>query len=424
MKLQAVPNAGHAHDWTRSIGLRIPNAALTASLPKRSASRRNRIWEIHAAMHCSIVGTCLTGGELRSLLRRCGAAPDARATDHALHEIAVAAAGRHDEISKQIQKALDERHRAAIARFGGAASVDELTRLWDEAVQGGDIPGAYWAVLTHPLCEQGLARHAFGDVHMFSHLLGSASQVALQKLRRLENERAELEDKLRRQQDQLRDAVVSRDSRIRDLNIALLVKAERDTNKDAAPQPELSALNCLVTDLRKQLDGETRRRGRAEKKLQDASAAASSQAQDRAALAGEISSLRDELAAAESALAAFSTGADQLPAHHDLAGTVVLYVGGRPRQAAQMKLLVEQAHGQFLHHDGGIEERSDLLPGLVSRADVALFPVDCISHAAALSLKRLCRQAGKPFVPLRSSGLSTFLHALTTLNVEVAVASA
>jgi len=35
-----------------------------------------------------------------------------------------------------------------------------------------------------------------------------------------------------------------------------------------------------------------------------------------------------------------------------------------------------------LSHDGGIEENLAALPGLISRADAAFFPVDCISHSA------------------------------------------
>ena len=46
----------------------------------------------------------------------------------------------------------------------------------------------------------------------------------------------------------------------------------------------------------------------------------------------------------------------------------------------------------LLRHAGGIEHSSSLLPGLISRADVLLFPIDCISHDAVATLKRLCRQ--------------------------------
>jgi septal ring factor EnvC (AmiA/AmiB activator) len=33
--------------------------------------------------------------------------------------------------------------------------VEDLRNLWASAAQRGDIPGAYWAILTHPLAEIG-----------------------------------------------------------------------------------------------------------------------------------------------------------------------------------------------------------------------------------------------------------------------------
>ena len=54
------------------------------------------------------------------------------------------------------------------------------------------------------------------------------------------------------------------------------------------------------------------------------------------------------------------------------------------------------------------------MPAIVvnARADLVLFPVDCVSHEAALAVKRLCRQFGRPFRPLRSTGTSSLLAAL------------
>jgi hypothetical protein len=80
-------------------------------------------------------------------------------------------------------------------------------------------------------------------------------------------------------------------------------------------------------------------------------------------------------------------------------------------------MFAERAGTTFLHHDGGIEERSGLLQGLISRADAVLFPVDCISHAAMSSLKRICRQSGKVFLPLRGAGLAPFCAALNQTAV-------
>jgi hypothetical protein len=86
--------------------------------------------------------------------------------------------------------------------------------------------------------------------------------------------------------------------------------------------------------------------------------------------------------------------------------------GGRLAQVHRLQAFVEGAQAELLHHDGGMEERKGLLAGLVICVDAVFFPVDCISHDAAGILKRLCRQAGKPYLPLRSASLTSFIAAL------------
>ena len=64
--------------------------------------------------------------------------------------------------------------------------------MWSEAVRRGEIPGAYWAILTHPVTTQAIIREAFGEVHMLSHLVGSANRADLRRLCQLEAEKADL----------------------------------------------------------------------------------------------------------------------------------------------------------------------------------------------------------------------------------------
>jgi hypothetical protein len=106
-----------------------------------------------------------------------------------------------------------------------------------------------------------------------------------------------------------------------------------------------------------------------------------------------------------------------------LDGLSLLYVGGRPSQIAHMRAVSEQHGAVLAHHDGGVEHHPDLLSGLTSRADAVLFPVDCVSHDAALTVKRLCRQGNKRFIPLRSSGMASFLAAIRGLAEAGAPAS-
>ncbi|MBV8537852.1 MAG: DUF2325 domain-containing protein [Alphaproteobacteria bacterium] len=378
-----------------------------------SDSRRTKIWELAPTLHCSIVGTCLTTADLRALVRKFAVIPNENPSDHNLHSIAVAAVGKHDLLAKQFNKALDRRHKTAIHEFGQARTAEALGALWDAAVQRGDIPGAYWALLSHPCASETLIKRVFGDVHMLSHLVGAANRADIRRLRLLEEENAALEEKVARQQQHLHDAIASREVRIRELSAALAARlaSEVPLADPGGQSSEVETLTQLVADVRRQLDAETSRRERLEQKLKDAAAAGDDRARLR--LQEDVTRLRDELEIVEGRLAAWLGGGSEPESSRlDLAGTTVLYVGGLTHHVARLRLLVERASGRFLHHDGGVEEKTDLLPGLVSRADVAVFPVDCVSHEAAQTVKRLCRQSAKTYVPLRSSSLASLLCAL------------
>src|SRR5262249_9818414 len=94
-------------------------------------------------------------------------------------------------------------------------------------------------------------------------------------------------------------------------------------------------------------------------------------------------------------------------------GRKLLYVGGRPRPVAQLKIILRRHGGELMSHDGGLEDSTSLLGGMITAVEAVYFPVDCISHRAALRVKQLCRENGKPFVPLRSASLASFLVATT-----------
>jgi hypothetical protein len=94
----------------------------------------------------------------------------------------------------------------------------------------------------------------------------------------------------------------------------------------------------------------------------------------------------------------------------------LLYVGGRAHHVAQLRKLAERWNSVFLHHDGGVDDRSGLLEAQVARADRTLFPVDCVSHSAVAVVKRIARSVGKPYMALRSSGLTSFATALRSIR--------
>jgi hypothetical protein len=75
-------------------------------------------------------------------------------------------------------------------------------------------------------------------------------------------------------------------------------------------------------------------------------------------------------------------------------------------------MLAEHSGTLFLHHDCGIGDRMGLLEPHVATADIVFFPVDCVSCDAVALVKRVARHLGKRYLPLRSSGLASFVIAL------------
>jgi len=377
-------------------------AAIAAAAEKKTA--RKRIWDLSAHYHCSIIGTCLSAGELRKLLVKLDMAAPGD-SDHDLHGRGVGLACRQDLAGKLLNKALDDRHQVSINRHGRAKTEAELRALWQEDVKAGDIPGGYWAVMTHPLAGHGLVREVFGYVHMLSHLVGAANRADIRRLQQLEAQNAELMEKLERQQAQIFDMTAERDAanqRLREnLNARIATPALPGDSRDQE-----------ITALRRQLAAEAGRRALAEERLAQANAM-TAQARETAREAGQrAEALQAELDAVERGLRTGAEMPEDAAPPMALDGLTLLYVGGRPTQMPHIRQAAAERGGKLLHHDGGIEDNDLILASMVSRADIIFFPVDCVSHGAVGTVKRTCRSEGKKYVPLRSAAVTSFIAGL------------
>ena len=75
-------------------------------------------------------------------------------------------------------------------------------------------------------------------------------------------------------------------------------------------------------------------------------------------------------------------------------------------------------NGRLIHHDGGREDSLVKLQGAISTADAVIFPVDCVSHSSALEAKKICKKMLKPFMPIRSSSLSSLVTGLAEFKFD------
>jgi hypothetical protein len=123
-------------------------------------------------------------------------------------------------------------------------------------MRSGEIPGAYWALLSHPFATDAVVKKAFGDLHMLSHLVGAANRAHIRRLRQLEEQIGELAGKVERQQRQLRDGFQARDETIRRLNQMLAQRIEQSLDGSGrSGDDERAALNGVIAEIsRKSLE--------------------------------------------------------------------------------------------------------------------------------------------------------------------------
>jgi hypothetical protein len=378
---------------------------------EEASARRTRLWEFDGHLHCSIVGTCLTTAEIRHVVTKLKVETTGDGTEHELHTLGVMLASRQSEGAKFLNKTLDRKHHVTITRYGKARTPEAVLTLWEESLKQGDIPGAYWAVLTHPATTEDVIKRAFGDVHMLSHLVGAANRADIRRLRQLEQDNAALTAKIERQQRQLQEGFVERDQSIARLSNAL---AQQASNQAASNDSDDKA---VAQSLELRLGQEIARRERIEQRAAELANTLTEKNRALAAAQHERDAACHELELLETHLSTLThsevADVQDLP---NLSGRTLLYVGGRANQIPQLKSLAERTGAHFIHHDGGIEQSAAVLSGFISRADHVLFPIDCISHDAMATIKRLCRSTGKHYEPLRTASLTGLLSALARMS--------
>jgi hypothetical protein len=373
-----------------------------ATRPPLNAKRRPKLWKLTGGMQCSILGTCLSHADLLALAKRNRVDVPPDVPEYEVHGFFVGEAAKDGRIARAIAKALDQRFEGAIRSAHRCRCGHELRTFWRERRDAGRIAAAYWAVLTAPALSDELRAEVFGEVHMLSHLQGHAARSAQSKVSDLDARVLELEERLVRETQRHAAALTERNDEIEQLRLKRCEAISRDMLRPVA---------IPLRDTRDDRRNQHRERALAA-------------ARERARTAErEVATLRERLQRIDLLFAHTPAPITACPAASTLATVVeadkrrVLYVGGRQSAMEKLNDIARRANAEFVHHDGGLEQATARIDGLVAGCDVVFCPIDCVSHAACQRAKALCRKHNKPFVPLRSSGASTFARALGQIEV-------
>ncbi len=364
-------------------------------------SQRRKIWDLSDGWHCAIIGTCLSLRDLRALGRKLDLQPKPGfPVDYQLHGHFVGNAASRNKTSKFLDELLNRKHAIAIRKLGKNATAASLTTAWEQALADGDIPGPFWAIMSHPETPATLAERMFADVHMLSHLVGSSNRADIRRLAELEEESAQSREERNRERRHHAERMAEKTRIIEGLQQRL---ADRAFAPAVSLCPVLGAVSIPADSGAQQdiknLQTELAERDRQIARMNDVIAALHREAEDV-----------EQILQAQQIPA--NDPAEESTVRLDLTGRCILYVGGRPQSVNRYRQLLQSWNGELLHHDGGLEKSLHELAGAIARADTVVFPCDCVSHDAVCNVKKLCRQLMKTYVPLRTSGLASLVAAL------------
>ncbi len=395
---------------------------------------RRKIWQVESGYHCAIMGTCFGRADLRKLKRKKIFGLPASASDYEVHNAFAGVGDGKTPQARALQKVLDDKYISFIRVYNELHSDEELWEQWLEDSKNDKAPGAFWAIITHAEASAELVARVYGECHMLSFDTFTQQRSSSMVVKRLEQRLLQEEKKGVRMTEKLQKEQ-EKCSRLR--------KEQKESRAgERSAKAELAAVKKERDSLARQLSQEKWQRD-----LEKLQADSRSLEEENLRLQKELDEAKRSMAKYRSEIDLLQVRSEQLAgyaelgfAQHadavdsvdevyaaggcgepcescedcgteacmgpDLCGKMVLYVGGRSNMIHLYRQLVEERGGRFSHHDGGRENSRQQLPRLLSGADVVLCPVDCVSHDACKQVKRICKRYQKPFVMMRSSGVS------------------
>ena len=380
--------------------------SLPGQKKSKPKSKSGRV-RLHEMDHwcCSIVGTCLKHEDLLAVARKRNITMDADVKMFDVHGFFVGEAGKDGEISKHLEKMLNDRYAGLVRKVSRIRDESELVEFWNSSVNNGLVAGAYWAMLSHAHVPAELRNRIFGEVHMMSHLMGGSTRKIVGAAAELQSRVEELEKRLRRSATHAEETLAERDAEIARLTEAL---AEARAQADRASSRERRSEHAVT--------------GRASKQVLKRERALISARTKTRELEAELATTNERLQAffmlhknsRQHAAPAVRKPGD-FTAPLGLCGKAVLYLGGRKGATSHLQKEAASVNVELLYHDGGLEQSVQMIGELVHKCDAVICPVTCINHQACLKAKRLCKRLNKPFMPVNSTGRATFSRALSDL---------
>ncbi|MEA4924414.1 MAG: DUF2325 domain-containing protein [Syntrophomonadaceae bacterium] len=400
-------------------GLNIKNPVNQLQLVPDKSKKRKRAWEIPSDLFCSVCGTCLDLDEQRMILKKLNI-NHKTLSDHEIHAFMVQGLYSENKISRRLDSHLNDKYSYEISEFG-KYDEDHFMKVWQEQVKSGDICGLYWAAVTHQGLSEKAMHRFFCDVHMMSHLNGGKTRQEKSEYERMLRVKSELLDKLR--QEKKKSKGLAKELALLEKNYRTLTTKLQSLETTPPGSQDLPKVNSPIDRLAQENRDLNAKLKQTEHDLSDCLELVHNFEKEKERLESDLRvqkennmQLYNEI---DSLIRSLSWDKQECLQNECCSGLCekrVLIVGGLTKLRSFYRDLIENLGGNFEYHDGYLRSGERELEGLIKKSDIILCPVDCNSHGACLSVKKICNRIKKPYQMLPSSSLSSISQALTVVS--------
>jgi hypothetical protein len=373
-----------------------------------------------------VIGVCIPLAVLRRLLSK-ALGGIAQADDYEIHVGAIAECGHRNRVSEILQEDLEHRYTLTIKRFRAAKTREALAKLWVDAIFAGDVAGAFWAGLTHPLCDDDIQEAMCRDMHMLQHQAGATVRADIMRFNQILEENAILGREMARQQERHTRYTQEKTQEIQQLQQTIVQLRAENIGKESAIAYLNTDLQALKNDV-----PELASRQRLQQKVEQMTVRQHELELMVRELKQQLATsnrrpIKDNEALDQTAnVTNIITGTKQhrtIPITIQLQQKNVLCVGGRSGNVASYRDLIERVGGRFAHHDGGMEDSPSLLDTSLAAADLVICQTGCISHNAYWRVKEFCKRTGKRCVFIENPSVSSLARGLELASEELVMES-
>lgn len=373
---------------------------ITNNVSNVSFSKKLSIWQVPGHQLCTLIGICIDVQYIRKLRKRF---PTITAnikgdTDYELHAFCVNACQEKNLLSIRLNKHLNRSYQTIITTLRQQKTDVEIESFWKstDLTDENQIAGFCWAMLTSQYVKAEIKDKLYGEIHMLSHISGQVLRNDQKRLV-LENDKLRLEQSkhtralLRQQERSENQQEVNQSLEVQIVDLKQKLLKQNNNPSDLSDKKD----NELLKNYEKTIWSQHSKMVQLQIKLEH------QEQQYEALKASQLNDTKLTIEPNDSNLSV-------IPFSSDLCGKSILYVGGFSRHKDRFKQLIESINGQFLYHDGGMQQSNQLLNMMVKKADAVFCPIDCISHGAVGRIKSLTKTECKDCIFLRSPSLTSF----------------